>query len=103
MGNSHWEKMKVSLSWGTGDAASTAITVGIVRSIGANLWTWLKKNMNFTKEQPLLEFNPYYNEKKASVDLAIKCHISLFRIVIIGFYLLYHLKIKLLLVRRLKN
>jgi len=91
---SRWKRVKVSLSWGTGDAASTAVTIGIARSVGAYVWLWLKRHLNFTHDPPLLEFYPYYNDPKISANMAVECQIRLFRLLWIAFILIYNLKIR---------
>jgi len=92
--HTRWAQCKVIFSAGTGDAAHTAVIIGLARSLGAHLASWCKSKMNFTEEQPVLEFYPDYNRKNLSVDVAFAFHIRIYQIIIIGLYLIYHFKIK---------
>ncbi len=58
-----WHEMMVLLRVGTGDAASTGINIGLLRSLGGVVSHVLRKKWRFRGKEPLILTYPYFLER----------------------------------------
>jgi hypothetical protein len=58
-----WHEMMVLIKIGTGDAASTGINIGLLRSLGGLFSNILRKKWRFREKDPLVLVYPYFLER----------------------------------------
>ncbi len=97
-----WKNAEVRLNYGSGDAASTAMVIGLARTLGENLRAGLKrksagdgkKRKKTTFPGPVLEFEPDYNRQKLEAYLNLQVQVRLYLVIFMVIYLYYQLKAK---------
>ncbi len=69
----NWHEMTVLLKVGTGDAASTGISMGMIRSLCGIITHMLQKHWRFRDKDPLILSYPYFLQKKLTFHIIVEC------------------------------
>ncbi len=94
-----WKEIRLRVTYGSGDAASTALAVGFFRTVGDSLRLWVNSLAGFntvrgTGIQPKLEFYPDYERGKLEVYFHLEMKTRVYLLAYTLLYLGYHFKVK---------
>ena len=73
----NWHEIMVLLRIGTGDAASTGINIGLLRSLCGIISHMLQKKWRFIEKDPLFLTYPYFLERKIKFYITAECSTGL--------------------------